>query len=587
MRFSEVLLAAATLGHVAAQSRVLATGPTTGGVQERKNLNDLCGMNGPERTLYFRALQRMQAEDMNDPLSWFQIAGIHGRPYTNWNGESASSGGTGRGYCLHTDIGFLPWHRVYLAVFEQSLVQYAIEIANEYPTSVRATYVSAAERLRAPYWDWAADYNIPSCASASTMSVYVPGGSGVVAQSITNPLLSFRFPSGASQRFGQVVDSSLSSTATVRCSAAAAGSELAGDNLKDQVYSSFTRSTTFSQLSAGTSDSVSPLEQPHNAVHVDAACGNHFSSVGAAGFDPLFMLHHCNVDRLWAIWQEIYSTSIPSGSTTGGSWSINSGSSFSMNTQMSPWLRTSSSRWTPAQAISTTTFGYVYPGIDVTASTSTRRANANALVNRLYSPTGSGSGNDRPVNSRRPTNPRRTAVTKREEEEEKQVETKATGNSTSLADSMPRRFFAKITVDTNKLPTMPITMKFYVGSDIAGSYTLLNAPQDTIAKGEVPLHRVLKNAGYNDKYTYDEMEDKIEEDLQIVFLLPDDTVVDPASVEGAYTVDVESAELIPNSKITDLPSYGKAVRRRIKPGSLLRYPAVKGITGKKTQRRRA
>jgi hypothetical protein len=48
MRFSEVLVAAATLGSVAAQ-RALATGATTGGVQTRKNLNDLCSMNGPER----------------------------------------------------------------------------------------------------------------------------------------------------------------------------------------------------------------------------------------------------------------------------------------------------------------------------------------------------------------------------------------------------------------------------------------------------------------------------------------------------------------------------------------------------------
>jgi len=454
----------------------------------------------------------------------------------------------------------------------------------------------------------------------------VPGGSSVVAQTITNPLLSFQFPSGASSQFGQVVDSGLSTSRTVRCSASAAASSLSGDNLKDQVYSAFTRSTTFSRVSAGTPDTVMPFEQPHNAVHVDAACGNHFSSVGNAGFDPLFMLHHANIDRLWAIWQEIYSVSIPSGSTTGGSWSINQGSSFTASTGLSPFYRTSSTRWTTSNLLQTSALGYTYTGIDLSASAATRRANANTIVNQLYSPTGSGSGGggSGPVNPRRPTNPRRgnkkradedatdktatdkPATDKPAADKPKADDTKTdkpktdpsvkadpTGNATvpsssDLSNAVPRRFFAKITVDTNKLPTLPISLKFYIEGDLAGSFTLLHAPQDTIAKGEVPLHRVLSETGYQDKFTDDEMEDKIEEALQVVFLRPDDTTIDPESVAGAYTVDVESAELIPNKKIDQLPGYGKSSRRRITPGLIGgRFPPIKGLGGKKPARRSA
>jgi hypothetical protein len=53
MRFSDILLTAVTLGYASAQvtipTPVITTGATTGGVQPRKNLNDLCAVNGPER----------------------------------------------------------------------------------------------------------------------------------------------------------------------------------------------------------------------------------------------------------------------------------------------------------------------------------------------------------------------------------------------------------------------------------------------------------------------------------------------------------------------------------------------------------
>jgi tyrosinase len=609
MRFSDILLTAVTLGYASAQvTPVITRGATTGGVQPRKNLNDLCAVNGPERTLYFRAVKRMQDADMNTALSWFQVAAIHGRPFMNWVEDDHSRSGTDRGYCLHTDIGFLPWHRAYIALYEQSLVNYAIQIANEYPASVRSTYVAAAQRLRAPFWDWAADYNIPACAAASSISVYVPGGSSVVQQTMTNPLLSFRFPTGAASQFGQIVDPGLDTTRTVRCSGSEASAALAGDNLKDQVYSAFTRSTSFSALSAGTSNTVMPLEQPHNAVHVDAACGNHFSTVGAAGFDPLFMLNHANVDRLWAIWQEIYPTSIPSGSTTGGSWSIRANSAFTMTTPLSPF-HTDEFWWTATGLRATSSLGYSIPGIDPTQSSSTRVANANALINRLYSPTGSGSGGVSPINNRRPVNPRRgtTKKVKRAGEEDqttdkptkgksddkdpKGTSDKDTKNSTAppsnLDPSAPKRFFAKVTVDTSKLQDnmLPISLKFYIEGDLAGTFTLLNAPAGIIAKGEVPLHRALSTTGYEEKFTDDEMEDKIEEALKVVFLRPDDSVVDPASVAGSYTVEVESAELIPNVKITELPKYGKSNKRRIIPDVLHTYPDLLGGSRKRASRR--
>ena len=43
------------------------------------------------------------------------------------------------------------------------------------------------------------------------------------------------------------------------------------------------------------------LEQtPHNDIHV--AIGGFMGNPDTAGLDPIFWLHHCNIDRLWAVW---------------------------------------------------------------------------------------------------------------------------------------------------------------------------------------------------------------------------------------------------------------------------------------------
>ncbi|KAG9035263.1 hypothetical protein FS842_003730 [Serendipita sp. 407] len=60
--------------------------------------------------LYLQGLQRFQAVDQQDPLSWFQIAGIHGRPYIPYDGAGQRSATRFfGGYCAHSSILFPPW----------------------------------------------------------------------------------------------------------------------------------------------------------------------------------------------------------------------------------------------------------------------------------------------------------------------------------------------------------------------------------------------------------------------------------------------------------------------------------------------
>jgi tyrosinase len=58
-------------------------------------------------------------------------------------------------------------------------------------------------------------------------------------------------------------------------------------------------SAAFSYTDFTTADDVIQ-GTPHGAVHVDV--GGWMGSVPTAGQDPIFYLHHCNIDRLWNLW---------------------------------------------------------------------------------------------------------------------------------------------------------------------------------------------------------------------------------------------------------------------------------------------
>ncbi|PHH84619.1 hypothetical protein CDD83_1650 [Cordyceps sp. RAO-2017] len=91
-------------------------------VPARRDINDLFEERGPEWDLYVLALIAMQDADSADPLSWFQIAAIHGRPALEWNNTGPGIVGNDAGYCFHKQSLFLHWHRPYMLLFEVSPV---------------------------------------------------------------------------------------------------------------------------------------------------------------------------------------------------------------------------------------------------------------------------------------------------------------------------------------------------------------------------------------------------------------------------------------------------------------------------------
>ena len=162
------------------------------GVHQRLEIRTLLN-NVPQWNLYILALRQVQGRPQNMLTSYYQMSGIHGRPFTTWDGVSFAPG-QGGGYCTH-DIGIFPtWHRPYIAMYEQVLYNEVQAIANDPVFRNHAEYKSAASSFRVPYWDWAAPAQggkvlPPAVGGGAYMVLNLPNGSTTVR----NPLFQYDF----------------------------------------------------------------------------------------------------------------------------------------------------------------------------------------------------------------------------------------------------------------------------------------------------------------------------------------------------------------------------------------------------------
>jgi hypothetical protein len=203
-----------------------------------------------------RAMKDTSAFPDNDPRSWVYQAAIHGsnrRPpdpqaQQSWN------------MCQHASFFFLSWHRMYIYFFERIL---------------RAA--SGDPNLTLPYWN----YSDPA-----QRALPVP----------------FREPSGAANPL----------FVSQRNAGINAGAELLGSDVSTaQMF----LARNFlpregSRLSFGGGRVPGPVHfssftgvleaQPHNTVHVKV--GGWMGNPNTAAQDPIFWLHHANIDRLWERW---------------------------------------------------------------------------------------------------------------------------------------------------------------------------------------------------------------------------------------------------------------------------------------------
>ncbi|KAL2041570.1 hypothetical protein N7G274_005952 [Stereocaulon virgatum] len=355
--------------------------------------------SGPVFDLYILSLEQFQQRNQSALLSYYQVAGIHGHPYISWDGVQ---GNYQAGYCTHGSILFPSWHRPYMAAYEQILWANAQRIAATYPVVQRSTYEAAAITFRIPYWDWAINSTMPDPINDPMITVNSPHG----LVNMANPLYNYTFHPQPSATDFPPNDSLAKYHSTVRSPDAAGQSQSSVSNqilqanaqailvLSYQLIADQSDYAPFSNTgyTDGRGGNYNSLENMHDAIHAFVGNGGHMSIIPYASFDPIFYLHHANVDRLFAIWQAIYPNSYTTSEVNAqGTFTISPGTNDTLYSPLTPFHSNyNGTLYTSKTARYTRHFGYSYPevvdwGINATQLSSNTRAN----LNNLYNPTGS------------------------------------------------------------------------------------------------------------------------------------------------------------------------------------------------------
>jgi tyrosinase len=196
--------------------------------------------NDPDLAAMSRAVAAMKALPQSDSRNWIGFADIH------------------RNFCPHGNWYFLPWHRAYIASFER--------ICQE---------LSGKRDFALPYWNWTVDRQFPAAFSTGDRS--------------SNPLFHPR-PGVAQLRLaedmvGQAVISRIMNSPDFE---AFGSTRPRGQNSAAATWQRRLGSKTEFEFN------------PHDGVH--QAIGGNMSVVDLSARDPIFFLHHANIDRLWTAW---------------------------------------------------------------------------------------------------------------------------------------------------------------------------------------------------------------------------------------------------------------------------------------------
>jgi hypothetical protein len=226
----------------------------------------------PYTVAYAKAVQVMMARADDDPTSWTYQAAMHGS-YTTpaldlWN------------QCQHGTWYFLPWHRMYVHFFERIVRAIVLE-------------QGGPEDWALPFWNYSdPDTTRAAMPPAFREPTWDPDGNGPQP----NPLYTtHRAPAynGGEQLPG--------SATSLAC--------LSSNNFTGFPLPGFGGVVTgFSHDGRG----FGLLEQvPHNIVHVlvggdevDPCQAGWMCDPNCAAEDPIFWMHHSNIDRLWSVWND-------------------------------------------------------------------------------------------------------------------------------------------------------------------------------------------------------------------------------------------------------------------------------------------
>ena len=245
---------------------------------------------------YARAVQTLQSRPLTDSTSWGFLAAMHGMHPVVWRQFGVIDSNTPLptlvvqrrfwNQCQHQSWYFLPWHRGYLAAFE-AIIRDAVVTAG------------GPADWALPYWNYSdgARPNARTIPDAFDLPT-LPDGSD-------NPLR-------VARRFGDGTTPIQLDPTVVSLSALQDDAFPGGDS---DIPPGFGGPETVFHHGPESDTTNGGLESlPHNAVH--GAIGgvtpggdpNDWRDLGlmsmpiTAALDPIFWLHHANIDRLWSAW---------------------------------------------------------------------------------------------------------------------------------------------------------------------------------------------------------------------------------------------------------------------------------------------
>ena len=260
--------------------------PAVNGVRVRESLWSLPPWDDT-LVWYAKGVAGMRERLIKDPRSWRWQAAVHDYdrdwdPLAQDGDDLPSSADQQRFWsqCQHGSWFFLPWHRGYLAMFEQMV---RAEIAAQ---------DGPADDWALPYWNYS-DAAQPDAR--------------LVREEFRADDLPDGTPNALSRGIVRGEDDEDAAHGKETGDFALDDSDVSLRCLHTEPFQSPTwgGATGFGGPKTGFmhgGGTIGDLERaPHGAVHV--AVNGWLGAFNTAGLDPLFWCHHCNVDRLWEVWR--------------------------------------------------------------------------------------------------------------------------------------------------------------------------------------------------------------------------------------------------------------------------------------------
>jgi len=244
---------------------------------------------------YRKNIDCLTADELHDFRE--AVAEMYLLPASNpnsWAKQATFHGGPPTSYCRHGAPGFFTWHRAEIKALEDALQ-------------------AVGCKVMLPFWDWSSgpSTGIPAACRQPT---YVNRSGATVP----NPLYSGPRNAGGMTTRSASVDTAVFDDLALSVSGA----------MGEPTFSSF----------------QNLINGPHGSIHVRV--GGDMCCVPTASYDPIFFLHHANVDRIWATWQLSHPGPLPASEAT---W------------QLPPFNRPFSTAWqTGSDVESTDALGYRY-----------------------------------------------------------------------------------------------------------------------------------------------------------------------------------------------------------------------------------